>query len=565
MAGMLSNSVSGLRAIQRALDTTSHNISNANTEGYSRQTAVISSSVPEFDGVGYVGSGSYVETVRREFDGLVERQLRSAISESARYKSQQTLTEQVNQIVGDLDAGIGQTMQGVFSAAQDVASNPSDMTARSSYLGAIETTVNQFNRVDQQLNDLQFQLEQQGAQMAREVDRWAQEVAELNEIISEAYQTNRNALPNDLMDRRDTLIRNIAERVDVKTLDSRDGNINLYLSSGQGLVINDIAQRFTAESSNANRLTVRLAGTDVTDRISGGSIGGILESQDRVIGSLRNELGRSAMVLATMINRSQDNGFKYDSAAPGEAFLAASTGTPNQTGLAGEPFEGNAISRVGNEGDAKVEFSVDEAYELTGDTYELRFDGTNWTAYASSSPNTAIDISADPSAIPGLTLSFPSGTAQAGDTYDLRPGEGVAGRLRLTDEAREPTNVAASAAADQPRNNENINQLIENGRRSIKDIVEIGYTNNSNVGKSLGDVVNGAVGNVGTYASQVRMRAESAETNLTYFTNRRESLSGVNLDEEAANLLKFQQAYQALARTISVQDRVFQSLLGAMG
>ncbi|MFP4295308.1 MAG: flagellar hook-associated protein FlgK [Halothiobacillaceae bacterium] len=555
MAGMLNNSVSGLRAIQRALDTTSHNISNANTEGYSRQKAVISSSKPDFDGAGYIGSGSYVETVRREFDGLVERQLRSATSESARYQAQQTLTEQVNQVVGDLDSGIAQTMQGVFSAAQDVASNPGDMSARSGYLGAVETTVNQFNRVDQQLNDLQFQLEEQGSQMAREVNGWAREVADLNQTISEAYQTNRNALPNDLMDRRDTLVRNIAERVDIKTLDSRDGNINLYLSSGQALVVNDIAQEFSAESGNSNRLTVRLGGNDVTDRISGGSLGGIIESQDRVIGDLRNELGRAGMVLTTMINQSQADGFQYDSADAGEPLIAMDAATPAQTGLAGEPFEGKAIARASNEGDAQIAFEVDDAYALAGDTYQLRYDGTDWEAFASSAPNTAVD----PATIPGVALDI-TGTPEAGDTFDLRPGEGMAGRLKMTDAARDPESVAAAGAADAPRDNDNINALIEQGRQRVAKTDAGGEGT-----QSLADIVNGAVSKVGTYASQVRMRADAAETNLEYFTNRRESVSGVNLDEEAANLLKFQQSYQALARTIAVSDTVFQSLLGAMG
>ncbi|MFP4273074.1 MAG: flagellar hook-associated protein FlgK [Halothiobacillaceae bacterium] len=542
MSGLLSNAVSGLRSVQRALDTTGHNIANANTPGYSRQSAVISAREPSFEGSGYLGNGSMVETVRRNFDGYVEGQLRDAISENGQLQYMDKFTGQVNELVGDLDTGLGQQIQSFYNAAEDVANNPTDVTARQAYLGAMDNVASRLNTLDRQLESMEMQLGSEVKAIGDKINAHASEIADLNREITEAQFRTPNQKPNDLLDRRDRLIRELAEEVDLRVQESPDGSVNLSLGSGQPLVLNATASDVDVKRSPAG-ISVEVGGTDITSLVKGGRLGGIIEAQDGVVTPLRNELGRVAAVFTETVNSVQAQGSDLNGAAGGD-LLATLEGTGGSTR--------NALVPASNEGTGSATFELDDVEALTGETYVARWNGTDstWDIYGSDSPNTRLEQvgpTGTSTAVPGVEITF-DGAAQGGDRLVIRPTEGLASQVATTTSDGALVAAADAGSAAGARDNENMRRLIDEAKA-----------------QDIGGIVNAAVGKVGTTASQVRLRAEAAEMTMTGLENRRESVSGVNLDEEAANLLQFQQAYQALARTISVQDRVFQSLLGAMG
>ncbi|MCL7751550.1 flagellar hook-associated protein FlgK [Guyparkeria hydrothermalis] len=553
MADILSNSVSGLLAVQRALTTTGHNVSNANTEGYSRQTVNLSARTPQFMGNGYVGTGTQVQSITRSFDQYVESQLRDVTSDNSRLQFVSDIASQVTTVLGDTESGIAQSSQAFFGAASDVAANPTDITARQAYLNEASALTDRFNQLDGRLADLNTRIGQQANAISREVNTFAEEVASLNDKISRAYAQDPNALPNDLLDRRDQLVRDIAERVNIRVNDDGAGSLNLAVGSGQSLVTGGAATEFQAINGAAG-LTVKIGDKTITERVTGGQLGGMIETQNELITPLRNELGRAALVLAQEANAIQEAGYDLDGNA----------GTPLFTAIGG--FSPSVSVDGRNDGSGSASGSIADATLLTDARYEARFDGTNWSVRSQDDPGTelaSVGSGGSTTAIPGLDITF-SGTPEAGDVLYIDPAAGAAGQIETT--LADPRDVAAAGGDGGGnslgnRDNTQIEAMAELANRTLVGQTGAGAAD----GQTLGGALSSAVSNAGSVARTAEMQGESAQASLDNLVARQQSVSGVNLDEEAANLLKYQQQYQALARSISISGNLFQSVLNAVG
>lgn len=561
MADILSNSVSGLLAVQRALTTTGHNVSNANTEGYSRQTVNLSARTPQFMGNGYVGTGTQVQSITRSFDQYVENQLRDVTSDNSRLQFVSDIASQVTTVLGDTESGIAQSTQAFFGAASDVAANPTDTTARQAYLNEASALTDRFNQLDGRLADLNSSIGQQANAISREVNTFAEEVANLNDKISRAYAQDPNALPNDLLDRRDQLIRDIAERVNIRVTDDSAGSLNLAVGSGQSLVTGSAATELQAINGAAG-LTVKIGDKTITERVTGGELGGMIETQKELVTPLRNELGRAAMVLAQEANAIQEAGYDLDGDAGKPLFTEISSFSPSVA------VDGR------NDGDGSAAGSVVDATLLEAARYEARFDGTNWIVRSQDDPGTqiaSVGSGGNTTAIPGLDITF-SGTPQAGDVLYIDPAAGGAGQI--TTQLSDARDVAA--AGDDGTGNSlgsRDNTQIE-AMAALANERLVGQTDSAGPGadgtdaldgQTIGGALSSAVSNAGSVARTAQMQGESSQASIDNLVARQQSVSGVNLDEEAANLLKYQQQYQALARSISISGDLFQSVLNAVG
>lgn len=552
MADILSNSVTGLLAVQRALTTTGHNVSNANTEGYSRQTVNLSARTPQFIGNGYVGTGTQVQSITRSFDQYVESQLRDVTSDNSRLQFVSDIASQVTTLLGDTESGIAQGTQAFFGAASDVAANPTDITARQAYLNEASALTDRFNQLDGRLADLDARIGQQANAISREVNTFAEEVASLNDKISRTYAQDPNALPNDLLDRRDQLVRDIAERVNIRVNDDGAGSLNLAVGSGQSLVTGGVATELQAVNGAAG-LTVRIGDRTITERVTGGQLGGMIETQNALITPLRNELGRAALVLTQEANAIQEAGYDLDGNA-GQPLFTTGGFSPSVS------VDGR------NDGDGSASGSIADATLLTDARYEARFDGTNWSVRRQDDPGTelaSVGPAGSTTAIPGLDITF-SGTPQAGDVLYIDPAAGAAGRIETT--LGDPRDVAAAGGDGGGnslgnRDNTQIEAMAGLANRTLVGQTGVGAAD----GQTLGGALSSAVSKAGSVARTAEMQGESAQASLDNLVARQQSVSGVNLDEEAANLLKYQQQYQALARTISISGNLFQSVLDAVG
>ena len=561
MADLLSNATSGLLAVQRALTTTGHNVSNANTEGYSRQVVNLSARPPEFQGNGYVGNGTQVQSITRRFDQFVEAQLRDATSDNSRLQFVNEFASQITSVLGDTETGIAQSTQAFFNAASDVAANPTDITARQAYLNEASALTDRFNQLDGRLADMNARIGMEANSISREVNVFAEEIANLNDTISKAYRQDPNALPNDLLDRRDQLVRDIAERVNIRVTDDGAGSLNLSVGTGQSLVTNNTATQFQAINGSSG-LTVKIGDKTITERVTGGTLGGMIETQNELITPLRNELGRAAMVMAQEANEIQTDGTDLDGDVGARLFSALGT------------FEPNVSVDGRNDGDGSASGTITDATLLENTRYEARFDGTNWQISSQDDPGTVVATAVQSGAVwttsdvPGMDLTF-SNSPEDGDVLYIDPAAGAAGQIETT--LSDPRGVAAAVGGSGPgsRDNTQIEAMaaLANQRlvgQSDSDYPATGGTDKLD-GQTIGGALSSAVSNAGSVATTAQLQGESSQAALDSLVARQQSVSGVNLDEEAANLLKYQQQYQALSRTIAISGNLFQSVLNALG
>ncbi len=550
MAGVFGIGTRALMAFQNALNTTGHNIANVNTPGYSRQRTEFATERPDFVGFGYLGNGVKIGDVQRLFDGFVVDRVRTGQSA---YNQQQTyyeLASQVDNLLGDPATALSPGLQSFFNAVQEVANDPTSTAARQVLITEADTLSSRFGQLHQGLEDGRSRINQQLRATVEEINGYATSIARLNDDIAIALSRGEGHAPNDLLDQRDRLVEQISERVAVRTVLQDDGEMNVFIGNGQNLVLGTDTNTLSVEplGEDPDRLDIGLqspGGTvRITNLITGGKLGGILEYRDKILGPSQNALGRIAIGLAVSFNDQHRLGMDLD-------------------GNAGQDFfnvpQAEVIPDPGNGGPGPVLVGFDDVAQLTLDDYRLSFDGTNsvltrlsdgqTVAFASGS-GTAVD----PYIVDGISI-VTDPAAVAGDTYLIRPtrqgGSGLG--VAVTDTRKL---AAADPAAGAGSVGDNTNALALAGLQQSLTL--------SNGTASFEQAYTALVGDVGTRTGQAQINAEAQGKVLEQAQNERDAISGVNLDEEAANLLKFQQAYQAAAQVIATAEQMFDTLLDAV-
>ncbi|CAH0231304.1 flagellar hook-associated protein FlgK [Stenotrophomonas indicatrix] len=624
MSSVLSTGTSALLAFQRALATTSHNVANLNTPGYSRQKVDFATATPQNYGYGDVGNGTRIVDIRRAADQLAISRLLDSSGELARLKQLSGMADRVNALFSDSATNVAGVWSNFFDSVSGLSSNAAGTADRQNLLDGAKALVTRFGQLNTQLNNLNGEVNNGLQAGATEVNRLAAEIAQINGAIG----TNiANAAP-DLLDRRDQLISQLIGYTGGTAVVQDGGIMNVYTAGGQALVVGTTASKVTtvADPYQPERLQLALqtqGGTINLDPKSvGGQIGGMLEFRDTVLTPAQAELGKLAIGLAESFNSTHRQGVDLYGQMGGDFF---NIGTPRVTG------------NSSNTGTGSISASFGDLGKLDAQNIVLKFDGTNWAASRADTgatvPMTGTGTAADPLLINGVKLVV-GGAPAANDRFLLQPTAGVAGSLEMA--ITDPSRIAAAAAIKGAAaltntgtgkmsgvtvtNAANANlrnpaaivftsattftvdggppqtytpgqTISANGWSFVLDGVPkngdtfnitptpAGSSDNSNATKlskvedakafNAGTVtLNGALGGLTT---QVGAAARSAEYSLDaqqVITNQaqsaRDEVSGVNLDEEAADMLRLQQAYQAASQLISTADSMFQTILGAV-
>jgi flagellar hook-associated protein 1 FlgK len=622
----MSTGLSALLAFQRALDTTSHNIANANTAGYVRQRTEFGARVPEAFGNGWVGRGVDVLTITRQYDQFLVAETRGSASSSAGLETFAALAERVNNLFGDSANGLAATLQRLQSALQGVATEPTSISARQVLIGEARGTVDRLAFFDGRLRDLDAETELRLDAEIGEVNSLAAGIARLNRDIATGFAATGQP-PNDLLDERDRLLDQLASKVNV-TLVPQDGMIvNVFVGRGQALVLNQSAARLdtSPDSFDAARSNIVLlsdqGAADVTGVLTGGTLGGLLDYRNGFLDSTRNALGRIAAGLADTLNTQHRAGQDLAGNAGTDLFRIGAVGV-NPNGA--------------NAGSATLSVARSPVAALTGADYQLEFAGGAWnlrrldTGAAISLTGTGTP--ADPLRADGLEIVV-GGTPAAGDRFLIRPTrEAVAGlAVAIADPARIAAGVPIRAEALAGNAGDAVTtsgEVLDPTDPQLRATVEIEFltpttysvngagsfsfasgapieingwriaisgspaagdrfrvaSNATGVGDNrnalaLADALgraqfdggttslNGAVARltseVGSTTQQAQMNRDAQQLMYAEATRARENANGVNLDEEAANLLRFQQAYQAAAQLVRVAGQMFDALLDA--
>lgn len=626
MPDLLSTSLTGMLAFQRAMEMTGHNIANANTPGYSRQVAEFSTRVGQGSGNGFIGSGTQITTIKRIYDGLLGEQLRTSTTGHAQFDMLNSLATRIDGLLADPQTGLSSSMQSFFNAVQDLANDPSSIPARQAVLGEANGIAQRFDALSGRLSELDSEVNQRLVSAVADVNQLAASVATVNEqIVLAAGRTGQP--PNDLLDQRDLLIRQLSEQVSVTTVAQDDGTLNVFMGSGQALVIGGDVKLLAVQGSefDPTRLEIIYQGSSgnaaLDTSLTGGAIGGLLDFRSQMLDPTRQSLGETALALASGFNTQHRAGMDL-------------------RGVMGQDFFGidppTVLSSGFNAGSGMATAAISDINALTGADYLLEFDGATYTlSRADTGQPVALTGSgtvADPFVADGLSVTV-NGSPAVNDRLLIRPARDVAGSLiPLTTDpgsiamaspvraTSSGTNFGDASAGnlvviDQDDPNLLTSSLIEftsptsfsiNGAGSFPYVsgdpilingarIEISgnpvtgdsFTLSANVGatgdngngllladiQSVGILAGGAVSinenygqlvaNVGSTTRQVQANLDAQSVILANTEDAYLSKSGVNLDEEAANLIRYQQAYQAVAQVVAVANTIFDSLLNA--
>ena len=334
--GIISTGTSALLAAQMGLQTTEHNISNANTPGFNRQSTIQSSNVAALTGSGYIGQGTHVSTVVRMYDRFLSGQVNTAQTVSSSLDTYYTQIQQIDNMLADTTSGLSPALQDFFTGVQQVSANPSQLPARQAMISSAQALAARFQSLNDQISQMYDGVNSQITASVATINSYAQQIANLNNSIVVAQSSN-NQPPNDLLDQRDQLVLDLNKLVKVTTTTNTDNTFNVYIGNGQQLVIGTQAMAMTARPSAADpsRIVVGLKTATGSQElpeslITGGSLGGLLSFRSGSLDQIANDLGRNAASLALTFNAQNALGQDLLGQSTGDANFAANFFTVSQ-------------------------------------------------------------------------------------------------------------------------------------------------------------------------------------------------------------------------------------------
>ena len=442
--GSLSIATEALGAQTAALEVANNNIANANTPGYSRQVVSLSSAALVQQGM-TVDEGVSYQGFTSVRDSVLDMAINAATSDQGSLTAQSTLLTQINSAFSGTATGIGASLSTLFSDISALSTTPTDPSARQTVLSDANALADAFHQGAAALSNASSAANQQVSAAVAQVNQLSQQIAALNGQIAETNGGDAGALT----DQRDELTTQLAQLIGVSTTQT-GGTPTLTTTNGSPLVIGDTSyalQVTTAPDGAAHVLDAQ--GNDITDALSGGTIGGAITARDNAIPALSQQLDALASQFGSAMNSAQAEGYDLNG-NPGTAMFAVPT---------------------------------------TG------------------------------SAAAGISVALTSGSQ-----------------------------IAASSDGSSGSSG-NVNALLAVQSSDLPS------------GASPTDTYASLVGNIGFAGSQVNSNLTATTSSLQQLTSQQDSESGVSIDEETANLIRYQQAYSAAARVISTINDMYGMLM----
>lgn len=542
--GLLNTALSGLAAFQRSLETTSNNISNVNTEGYSRQRAELATRPEQFLGGNFIGTGVSVDNIARSYDQFITSQVRSSNSAFGEVDTYHSLATQIDNIVAAEGTSLAPSMKAFFNAVHEVADDPSSIPARQVMLSEAESLTQSFNTMNGRFEQIRDQVNVDMGGMVNDLNSYAKEIAQLNvKIVADIGRAKGEQLPNQLLDQRDNLLNKMAKLIDVSVVNQKDGSISVFIGKGQPLVLSDYAGTLSVKNSDTDPMhkEIFMNGQNISNQLSGGSLFGSLRFRDEVLDPAQQQLGLLAAGMALEFNKVHEAGGDL-TGAPGGPFFTL--GTPEVMPEAGTHSLSVAAAFA----------TPPSAANLTGSDYKLTVTGPASYTLTRLSDNTLITPPAD-----GFDITL-SGTFTAAESFLIRPVYSAAKDIKLA--ITDPKQIAAAGGFINGSPNVGVPPGDNRNALALAQLENSSLMFNGTA--TFSDAYGQMVSKVGTQTRNAQVSRSAQDTLLKQATTSWESVSGVNLDEEAANLIKFQQSYQAAAQAISVANTLFDSLIGAV-
>lgn len=513
---------SSLLSHQRAIAVTSHNIANVNTDGYSRQRAIFATRIPLDSRPGQLGTGVKIESIERIYDRFTLEQLNAANVELEKWKAMADPLRNIEAIFNEAPGfGINDALNRFFNAWHDLANNPTGLTERENLVACAQILADRIKNIMDRLASVKSDVAQAldlmlGGSAAggsstsggNSINGLASEIAKLNEKIFKAEIGGNNA--NDLRDTRDLLVGELTAKLGATAYEDKKGNINIQLPNGMPIVEGFFSYDVSIGAGGEIFLNLGGSKVNITSSLKagGGTIGGLLEVRDEIIVGYENKMNEFAKAIITAVNLIH-GGNEYIVNKDGDIVFPGGWGLPRDQGDQYSFFtfsEENVASTMAINIELVKRPSLIAASSVKGD------EGNNDIAIqiAMLQDKRFIDI----------------------DGYEVDPPPPAPPIPPLT-----PVEEASLEA-----------QAFIDALKALK-------------GSTFNDFFAALIGKVGADLNTINNRIQQCEDVVLNLENHIESISGVNLDEEMIDLIRFQHAYEAAAKLIAVTDELYVSLL----
>ena len=483
MADLLGIGKSGLFASKKALEVTGHNLSNVNTEGYSRQKVMQSTAIPITTGGFVQGTGVKVDGINRVNDEFIDKRLSGALSTSKFFESRSEHLDQIESIFNEVDSeGLNQILNKFFNSFRELANQPENETIRSVVRDNAGLVVKDFHRIRETLDLQASNIDRKINSSVGEVNQLLGHIADLNGKIAtiEAQQGETG----DFRDQRDVALRNLSEHFKVHTY-TDEKNRFIVTAQGIGTLVTGLhTQELAVIAKNKNNSSNNMNGSielvlkdrpsqSITDKFQGGTLSSIIKVRNEDLRKLQDNMDGIAYQFTTSVNSIHRQGF------------------------------------------------VNRNIEIGPDGKPALMDAKGLT--------TGLDF-----------FVPPMGT------------EGAAAEIELSDTVKgDLSNIAAALSPNAPGDNRVAIAIskLQHERIAGEDSV------------TLEEKYLQTIGSIGLETGKARLDAEQANGILAQASSIRERLTGVSIDEETANMVRFQHAYEASAKMMQAADEMFKTVL----
>ena len=565
--GLMDIAKRALAAEQVGVEVTSHNISNVNTAGYSRQIVTFETSLPLPSPYGPMGYGVDVTGIERAFDPYVVSKLDENTSYLEANKTLKTELDQVASLFNETQTGsLGELFSGFWDAWQALADNPSGAGERQSLLTQSENLADALNFRADQLVQTRTSITQKIGPTIDEINSYASQIAELNKEIKSIEVNGQMA--NDLRDQRNLAINNLAKLTGINYYATGDGTISVTLPNGTALVDGLNAYSLRYEVTPTDTISVIWQGPggselDVTSNLSGGDLAAQIQVRDTLIPQYQADLDAIAKELISQVNSLHSQGVGVD------LYSTATSSNFVSTADLAAPLINNPSLSFGDQiSIGQFTIHVEDANGASAATTINIAAGTTLNDLATALnavPNLSASIVTDGNenrlqitAASGYSFGFSGDDSQALMALGLNTffkGDS-AWSIGVNDALVNDSNLIATGQIDPatgehpPGDNRNALLLADLANQTVAP-----------GGLTFSDAYQKLVTDIGLDAEEAGNKQTYYQGLVDQFSQLRDSVSGVSLDEELTNLIKFQRAYQAAAKMVTTADELLQTLL----
>jgi len=523
-----------LLANQTAISVTSHNISNVNNPDYSRQEVILGVKTPIKIKDSFLGRGVSVDGIKRSYDKFLTDMLVNQENTLGKSSILKDITSQIEEVFNEANReGLNGAITKFFNALEDLSVNPSDTSKRIVLINEGNSLVSQFKITEKSLEDIKSTIHLEINDVVKKVNSIGKELTELNKKIAQ-LEAWGNAQVNDLRDKRDALLKELSGIVNVTSYENSDKSLVVMIGMRNlvnGGVFNELSMEQISDTPR-----FKLDGIDISERITGGKLSGLVDSLGLINNEVLYKLRKLAAGFSNEFNIIHKTGYDLNSNLGKDFFTSLSD-------IHYEEYSQNAaISFISVNNFSNLKFDEYYINIKAGNTYDVV------NKYNNQIITSGNYISGSPIVFDGISVTI-SGAVSEGDSFFISPLKTFLKDfgVKITD----PKEVALASLPNSSSDNTNLLALLNLKNKTL------GSLNNQNVYEFYN-----------TLASKIGVLSTSADANLKFdqnlyneISNKKIAAQGVNLDEEAVNLIRYQRSFEAAAKVIQVANELYDTLV----